>query len=301
MTPSRRGITLLEVIVIVIVVVVLIGILLPARSHRRPAPRLHEANNLRALHIAFAALAPDLNGYPIPSRLDRNNTTVNLTDPGEKNTSGAMISYLIFQAIISPETAISPLEQADVHVMEDLEFKAPSTAVNPDLALWDPRFKGTPKDIVPGPKTTAGHFSYAHAPFATLRDGAPAAASTAAAIPILSGRGPLYEPDPKAAGTFRPSRADKPHGAGSVTLDMYGDGGDWRGNVAFTDGSVQFMSPTLANGDHIFIRTTPTPATPSDAYLRQYWRGIPMNTSPDPTFNPYAEPNGPHVYIDGDR
>jgi hypothetical protein len=217
-----------------------------------------------------------------------------------------MMSFMLFQAIFSPGMLISPMEQANVHEMDDFEFKTPATAVIPQLAIWDPRFKGTPKDVVPGPPTDFGSLSYAHAPFASLRGPMPGlgpAQNAGPPRPVFSARGPLYEPDPSAAGALGPSRADRAHGADSVTLDMYGSSGAWRGNVVFSDGSVQFIGPTLSTKptDHIFVREKPgTGGLPQDAFMRQYWRGVAVNASFDPAFDAYAEPDGQHIYVDGD-
>jgi type II secretory pathway pseudopilin PulG len=316
---SRRGITLLEILVILGVVGVLMVLLVPllSRRHGHPNLRLTDVMNLRSITQSMNAWAHDNKGrYPSPSIVDRNNAVLETVDPGEKNTTGAMMSLMIFANMITPEITVSPIDMAAVQINAMYEYAEPSGAIDPLAALWDPKFKGTPKDDVPGAKTEVSHVSYAHAPFAKMRTlsadtSLTTAMEAAAKVPILSGRGPIFEPDPKRAGAFRPSHADPTRGKDSPAYTMHKMKGEWNINIAFQDAHVEYHPPTLDNGDHIFVRGSASPdGTPQDAYLRQYWRGIPFNVSYETAFggslvgtpdDPYAEADGPHVYVDGDK
>ncbi len=309
---NRRGITLIELIVIIGLSAAIVAVLLPMLSRTRSGGgmKVKDAANLRSIAQSFNAWAPDnKDKYPTPSIVDRNNDVLSAADPGEKNTSGAVMSLLIFANSMTPEVAVSPLETGHVQIMAAYEYTIPSGAINPAAALWDPKFKGTPKDQVPGPSTTVAHLSYAHAPIASLR--AVDIGALSATTPLLSGRGPLYEPDPRKPGAYRVSPDDAARGVDSPAYVMHKNKNAWRGNVAFQDAHVESRSAVLDDGDHLFVRENPKPdGTPQDAFMREYWRGVPFDVpfelisggtvvgTPD---DPYAEPDGPRVYVDGDK
>lgn len=137
-----RGITTIEVVVVIVVVIVAVGLLLPYFGRTGHDNRqLKDSIHVRAIHQAMV-LWPrgDPDSFPLPSFHDRGNQTV--ADEGlAKNTTANVISMLIYNNFISPETCVSSAEaNPAIRVDVDYAFSEPPTAVNPRMALWDPAF-----------------------------------------------------------------------------------------------------------------------------------------------------------------
>lgn len=303
-----RGLTLVELLVSIVVILIVIGVLIPAvpprhRNHRQ----LRDSTQIRSITQALAIWAETNQGsYPLPSRIDADNTTVAQLGV-EKDITSNILSLLLYNSNISPELCVSPAEVAsNVELKTDYQHAAPGAAVSPDRALWDPSFKGTPLDgdnhgaSANNPTGTA-HQSYAHMVVAGRRAATYWRNTYNATEPIWSNRGPAYTQDDSGAG---PPLQGKPRwtlfpgllGEQSNTLQIHGGRSTWEGNVGFNDGHVTFLTApapdtlsyarsadpkALRARDNLFINETdehegerlPWRAERGlNAYLRPMWR-----------------------------
>src|SRR6478736_6361381 len=93
----RRGLTVIEVIVVVIAVVLLIGILLPVMTQARRGPHhSSESSYIRGIHQGMVLWAQNNKDvYPLPSLVDVKDDTV--AEKGrEKDTTANIMSLMIF-------------------------------------------------------------------------------------------------------------------------------------------------------------------------------------------------------------
>ncbi|HMN41955.1 MAG TPA: hypothetical protein PKE29_14015 [Phycisphaerales bacterium] len=256
-TPAirTRAVTLVELLVVIAVLIVVIAILLPAIStpRCRGGRQLKDANQIRGITQALVVWASNNNSsYPVPSDFDTKDFTLASGDnPAAKNTTGNILSLLVFNGSISPEICISPAEAntAQVQRYDDYQYANPRAAANPREALWDPNFRGTPEDVLgPDGKPLAGvaNQSYAHtAPLGKRRaQWSDTYNSTEA---VFGNRGPTYiQSDAAPSSTKWPLLAG-PLGTGSFTLLIHGGRSTWEGNIAYNDNHVNFeTSPTPA-------------------------------------------------------
>jgi hypothetical protein len=252
-------------VIIVIVSVVLVGgclvsalfagIMLPALGKARSSARqLKDSTQVRGITQAFVVWASNNNSsYPVPSEFDLKDETVAAGKaPWAKDTTGNILSLMVFNGSISPEICISPAEAntGSVQCYTNYEYSNPTGAASPTNAMWDPKFRGTPEDVLGpdgNPVVGVGHQSYAHAiPLGNRRKqwGDTYNATEA----VFGNRGPTYTQSDTGPSSRAWTLMAGPTGASSATLLIHGGRSTWEGNIAFND-------------NHVSFETTATPMT----------------------------------------
>lgn len=297
---QKKGFTLVELLVVIAIIALLIGILLPALSRaRRNAIRVKDSSNIRSVLQGFNAFAPDnQNRFPTPSIIDRENRTLQMPssgDVGEKNTTGNIMSIMIYQRIVTPEILVSPADGGSVIVYEDYEYNSPrgiAIQAQARQAAWDPKFKGTPVDhqntsgIFAGAPGTVngmasgnvGYNSYAHTPIGGARR-AQWQNTVSSSQAVLSNRGPNYQaqttaPNPASTDPFYWQLLAGSTGADSATLNFYGNSNSWSGLVGFGDASVRYYD-TPDPEDVVLTRRVNNASytLPDNMFEDEWWEG----------------------------
>jgi hypothetical protein len=250
----RPGLTKTEIIIIIAVVCVFgamvlvcgfAAILLPALGKARASARqLKDSTQVRGMVQAMIVWSSNNQTYPLPSEIDLKNTTV--SDPGNlKDTTGNILSVMIFNGNISPEICISPAESnSALKTYETYEYSNPKAAAKPADALWDPAFRGTPADAPRGGVSGVGNQSYAHTlPFGQRRKQWSDTFNSTEAV--FGNRGPTYVATDEAKSSPRWALLPGPTGTSSNTLLIHGGRTTWEGNIGYNDNHVNFeLSPT---------------------------------------------------------
>jgi hypothetical protein len=251
----HRAFTVVEVVACLIVVVLAIVVAITIVPARRGATarRLNDATYVRDIVRGMTTWGGNNGGkFPLPSKVDVENTTVASTG-GAKDTTGNILSLLIFNGYVTPQHCVAQRESNTQRVrsMARYSFASPKAAVRPAQALWDPAFRGTPLDpVIPnGPTDLFANQSYA----SLLPCGARLknwVATSTTDVPVFANRGPQYAvedsgPRPQ---TDRWPLLDGPTGTNSYTLQIYGGRTTWEGIVGYNDCHVSFETRPTPDG-----------------------------------------------------
>ena len=170
-----------------------------------------------------------------------------------------------------------------------------ANTVDPDKAVYDPSFRGSPDDDFNNSDVPEGigNNSYAHNPLVTVWLENWGTINQISTVAILGNRGPFFggEVAPQ-SGARDPDcpwdLTEDDCGVGSNTLLIHGGKSTWEGNVGYNDGHVSFetsMCPkelsVRCDGDQRYrdnLFATEFTCTPAnDAYLRIWRRGARTN------------------------
>lgn len=276
--PTRRAFTLIELAAVVAASGSLVAMATqPLFKARQDARRLKDSTQVRGIHQAFVLFATNnADAYPLPSRLDRSDATIS-APAATKNTTANIYSLLVYQGMIAPEMLICPAEvNRAIRIKEDYEYENPKAAAVPANALWDPSLSVN---------FTAGksHASYAH--LQPAGDRLKRWSNTFNADEaVLTLRGPEIanvergQPTPEGM-PVTPTLAN----AKSNTLDIFGEGKAWAGNVVMNDNSAHFMT-RYAKGESLTPERSPVYAAKDGSKVVDLWNHDEQD-DPDSTNN----------------
>lgn len=247
-STRRGGFTIVELVFLIIGLTLgFVSAMAPLGHARQQARELKDSTQIRAITQASLIWAQhNQERYPIPSRFDRTGIVLprppDLQGPDLRlDTTGNVLSLLIFNGFVPTEDTVSPAEVGNGAVMQKYQLARPSTAVDPAMALWDPAYRGTPLDEwggrVPGAVGDASHNSYAQVAYHGGRDHLWSNTFSATEA-VWGNRGPAYTLE---RDQWVPL-PNSPFGDGSTTNGIHGEPTSWAGNIAFNDGHVEFLT-----------------------------------------------------------
>ncbi|NRA56723.1 MAG: hypothetical protein HRU13_01205 [Phycisphaerales bacterium] len=246
--PIRRAFTLIEVGAVLAALAIGAILALPQfQEARATAWRIKDSTQLRGIAEASAVWAQyNDERFPTPSVIDQTGVTIQrpegLEGPDHRlDTTGNVLSMLMWNGFFRVDLAVSPAEVGNVEAFDGYRSARPPSAVDPERALWDPAFRGTPLDEwggrIPGKVGDASHNSYAQVAWFGARDRLWSNMFDSKRADF-GNRGPTYTLDRDAWVPL----SDTPFGDGSTTMRIHGEPTTWEGNIVFNDQHTEFVT-----------------------------------------------------------
>lgn len=266
---KRRGITLIEVLVIVVATLVLLGLVLPHLGGRclRRATQVKDATQVKYIHNGWLTAAADRGGaFPLPGDINRRiDPAACCPIPGSglpdesRNEHASLHSALIAGGFVSPEILCSPAEtNPRVGVCCDYDFHSYNPAQD---TFWDETHFRVDLNV-------RSNTSYAAMPLDnTARRAAEWRASNHSQFAVLGNRGVR-------GGVTSGAEHDR-----SSTLRFFKPHDAWGGNVCFNDNHVVFASsPEPAEVRALASLDGQTPSRPDNLFRNDTY-ALPSETA----------------------
>lgn len=252
----RRGMTVLELaVVVVILLIVGIAIIAMTGPRRRTGhnPSMKDSTQIRGIWQAIALHSNTNQGvFPMPSGFPSANGNAGAAHTPDEtlNTTGNIVSLMIWCGYFSPELCVSPAEiNPNIKIASIYDYDIRKDAPTGTCA-WDPNFNA---DFTDG---KIGNLSYALLkPFgARLHDWRSDSMSSTTAI--VGNRGPeISSASFNSSGALSTVMANPT----SNTFLIHGSRTAWEGNVAYADGHVNYET-TVAPEQLVYSLSSGKPA-----------------------------------------
>jgi prepilin-type N-terminal cleavage/methylation domain-containing protein len=252
---SKRGFTLMEMLVVIAIIALLVSLVLPALGRaRRSAQSSKDGVQQKEIHRSFLAWANNNNGLlPIPGQINRLPVAGLGDQPGRGpedfslNTSQSLYSVMLAQEYFSAELLIGPTEVNTALVKPYVDYDFSMYDPGSDT-YWDP---GLSMNIAGEPGQGLCNASYTHEAICGVRKARRWRDTQDSTFPILGTRAVWRGLPP---GDNRHNR--------SPTLRLHGPKNKWIGNIIFADNHLE----TLEN--FYPVQTTYQPDDGSGAVLK---------------------------------
>lgn len=211
-----------------------------AAAAKAKQKQLKDATQIRGIHQGMVLWAQNnADKYPLPSEIDKSDTTV--ADRGKfKDTTSNIMSLMVFNGFFSPELLVSPVEtDGRINVLQTYTYSNPKTAIVPEKALWDPALSA---DFT---RREGGNISYAHLQPAKGRLDRWSNTFQADQA-VLSNRGPeISDVAYNDENTTATMLYKNPK---TVTMKFFGEHETWHGNVAYNDNHIEYLVSKIGDG-----------------------------------------------------
>ena len=241
----RRGVTLVELLVVISIIGTLMAVLFTAMTPaQRAANELKEKENLRQLHGGFKGFAASNgNRNPIPGLVRRGMRDFDGDGVGDRyvdgsgpedasqNDHGAMLSMCIMKGLFLPDQLVSPNEPSThVYAYNDYSYSIYGQLDAEDRPnRWDPLFSNHLLGQGTGGNPGCNN-SYAIIPLAGERRRDNWDRQGGSSFPLMGTRGPE---------NGEAALINVPQGGGmplSITGQLLATSGAWRGILVYADG-----------------------------------------------------------------
>ncbi len=292
-TMIRRGVTLVELLVVISIMGILMAVLFTAMAPaQRAALETKERENLRQLHGGFKAFAASNNNRnPVPGLIRRGMRDFDGDGVGDRfvdgsgpedasqNDHGAMLSMCIMRELFVPNQLVSANDPSThVYAYNDYNYNLYGQLDDEDRPnRWDPQFSN--HLLGQGDNNNPGcNNSYAIVPLAGERRRDNWDRQGSSTFPLIGTRGPENGDS---------IHINVPQGGGmpdSITGQLLATSGAWRGILAYADGHTDIYDgfyPEHLTFRHANGNNVPDNVFDAEATASGPWAGDAALLGPD--------------------